>query len=229
MDRSAAHMVDVVLQMSYDPNQPRDDHGRWGEGGAKPIGQWTGGNPKKMSLEAFDALSKQNIKSPLLEEEISALYRYRNGGFEFNDVLRGKASLDSSYYKNINEDINRLDAVFNKASLREPVDVYRAIEKSFQQFMNGHDEFIDKGYLSTSLRPDVLRHFNSELDASERKGFATIKIAVPRGFPAIFLGPYATGFDVANQSDSDWSDRETLLKRSTRLKRVGELAWRAIE
>ena len=229
MDRSAAHMVDVVLQMSYDPNQPRDDHGRWGEGGAKPIGQWTGGNPRKMSLESFDALTSQNLKAPLTSEEISSLSRYRNGGFEFNNKLRGDHPSTYSAYSNVDEDIARLDSAFKKASLREPVDVYRAIEKSFQQFMSGHDEFIDKGYLSTSLRPDVLRHFDSEMTPGERRGYATIKIAVPRGFPAIFLGPSATGLPLEYQSDRDWSDRETLLNRSTRLKRVGELAWRAVE
>lgn len=212
--------------MSYDPNQPRDDHGRWGE-----IGQWTGSpsGAKKMSLEGFESFTKQSLKVPLSQEEIAALENYRSGSFYVNDRLRGTPGHDPKYLIAADDDIAKLDNAFRKAALKEPIDVYRAIEKPFQQFMSGHDEFIDKGFLSTSIRPDVLRLFNSELSPEERKHYSVIKIAVPRGFPAIPLGPHALGYDINWAGDNDFIDRETVLKRSTRLKRVGELAWKAVE
>ena len=187
-------------------DHPRDDDGRFGSGGGDASSAWGPPFPREISvsgvgwqenLDAADALMKVEgdaWHAELGTNERNALGVYVGTGYvDINNTLRrGEShtltptSAGGLTKEQVGFNIERLDAALSKASLKEATVVYRALEPKLTEHLlgvNEGSEFVDKGFISTSLSSDIAHAgFGS---SSTHPVIA--RIAVPAGYRAGYL------------------------------------------
>lgn len=150
---------------NFDPSQPRDSDGTWGDGGG--------------SAEA----------NTISDNEKQALKVYTHAGsYPVNDYLRNGTLPQDSKYANATpvrdeEDlhgaIKGMDSAFDKASLDKDTTVFRGVDRNAWAKIsqaNVGDIIEDKGFASTSL---------AKVTSSSLSNY--MKIKVPQGAKAIPL------------------------------------------
>jgi hypothetical protein len=148
--------------LAFDPDQPRDPDGRWGEGEEEWIKKgeaaWKRHGPPILtygSLTQAESMSKDGYLTP-------------EGNRVYNDELRkGPAP---GY---LTED---LDSAIAKTRTKEPCTVYRGVatSKDFGGFAKGQ-RFSDKGYTSATTDEEFARSF-AGLRATGAPGQGTHKL-----------------------------------------------------
>jgi hypothetical protein len=174
--------------MGYDPNQPRDDNGQWGDGGGAAQfknfkdGESVGGFPNA-------------VGSP---EQQNAVGYYQGSGPAINVPLRSGSAVSAA----AGVHLKQLDSMFTGATLPQDTALWRGVDNSHSAFnnLNPGDSFLDKGFASTSLSPNIPRLFSGD--------GKMMKILAPKGASAILLRG-ASGPSIASQS-------EVLINRGSR-------------
>lgn len=195
--------------MSYDPNQPRDDHGRWGSGSGfrNPLG------PDSNDYRRIEALGEASLRGSFTPGEREALNRYGQGSNQFNEPLRKNLRL-SDYQR---AHIANLDLAFKKSFLPEELEVFRVIHQDFFDDKLRHKigvPLIDRGFMSTTISASSANELTYALDQEEDKAgpvhkYKMMKLIVPKGYPAV---------PMTSKVHDYTDDKEILLKRGTRFK-----------
>lgn len=129
-----------VTRAGFDPGQPRDDDGKWTDGGAVSAAFASG----KAGSFALD--------SKLSEQQLAAANIYKTYGYtEMNAKLRGVPGLDS---QKLNDRIANMESAINLGRIEEAAVLYRAVagrRASFDEFFAAIGSTIQiPGFLSTS-------------------------------------------------------------------------------
>jgi DNA topoisomerase I len=155
----------LKAKRDFDPNQPRDEDGKWSGGGGggfaggKASGSWKSLKGKKSSeaVEKHDTMWKASGGSKIKTPQVAALRDYTFPGFysPLNKFLRtGKfpAKVDQHTATDLIDTINRMDLAFNAAKLAKNTLTYRAVKPNvFDQIVKQvGGEFVDKGFVSTT-------------------------------------------------------------------------------
>lgn len=153
--------------MAFNPDQPRDEHGRWAA---------TFSSDRKTAEREVNELHGKVLPAPLTEEEKKAVDSYVYGNYEaMNRGLRKEGRTSDK--------VSALDAVIAKTALPHDVVVYRGTgdtlgRKIYDQWKSGkrNIEFVDKGFVSTSAHKSVADSFSL---------FNRIEIRIPKGSKAL--------------------------------------------
>lgn len=193
--------------MGYDPNQDRDNIGRWSAGGTNSIAN-------KFSDSALDSLHRRSLKAPLSSEEKYGLQRYIDLGPDMNDMLRRETSRHFPHW----DAIKGIDNAFRKASLAEPLTVLRAIDtEGFNKINKVGQIFSDKGFISTTIDDKIANYIaGSSLEGEFDPSIKVFKVQVPRNFSAIVLSPSVISGGYYQTGGHEW--KEVLLNRGSRFK-----------
>lgn len=152
--------------MAFNPDQPRDEHGRW---------QPTFSADRKTAEQEVHALHAKALKTPLTPEEHKAVEAYVRGNYEaMNGGLRKGRTSDK---------VTALDAVIARTELPHDIVTYRGTGRELGQKI--HDQwkagkrdlvFEDKGFVSTSGHKSVADSFSL---------FHRMEIRIPKGSKAL--------------------------------------------
>lgn len=161
-------------------------------------------------------------ESPISNIELTALRSYINyGGADINNSLRGRNQQTTMTFHRptgkvvvpMTTMIAGMDQAFREYSVELPADtiLYRGVggdsrDETFADMKVG-DEFVDKGFISTSGDEKIAKRFAKR--ESGMHGSTVIKIRAPKGLRAIFPDPFYTG-----------GETEILLARGTRFRVV---------
>jgi hypothetical protein len=134
-------------------------------------------------------LFKEGLTKALTTAEKSALRSYTSAAYmPINKVLkylRGTLGPGESLGSIYADELNFINRAMSKASLNESITVYRGVGSRvrFEQLINnlkvGETVLLDKGFISTSLKPDIAMQFTT---STKR-----LKILVPKGAKALCL------------------------------------------
>lgn len=200
--------------MAYNPNEPRDEHGRWrdvhgiwrGPAGM-PSGDKFVRSPFEYDKKSLSGLgTKASLSEPLTKEEINAIKDWSGMGFDgLNQDLRNPNKNSDHYKELFLPRISGLDGAMRKASLDQSVQVYRSMDGDFVKSIPINTKFRDLGFSATS-----------ELESAAKKfGWnepVTFKIDIPKGFKAIPIRAF---------SHSPHQE-EILINRGTKFIRTGK-------
>lgn len=196
------HTASVSCDTFGKANQPRDYHGRWGEGGSNAA-------PLK-SADAYRYINERQ-KRITKDTEKYGLGQYVNGRAEImNHTLReGKGTVPKdSDHKTA---IDRTEAAIknNAVKLDQPIIVYRGVNKVEKAFGTTDvkklvgAEITDHGFMSSTTNPRVGTAFRGP------GGGAVVNITVPKGHQIL-------GVDKARGGSS--LEQEMLLQRGTTIR-----------
>jgi hypothetical protein len=154
----------------FDPNEPRDEDGKWTDGGGGDAG--AGGSVS--AGEPVDPSTSDKLSKP----EQDAITYYQGDGFsKINDSLR-KGNAPGEYAK-------RLDSAIGKFKLIQPTTVFRGVGNTLSKQLadKWRDRepgdtpiiFQDKAFVSTSTSQKVAERFSKN----------TIKFILPKGHTAL--------------------------------------------
>ena len=145
----------------------------------------------------------------LSREQIDAIFGYQNGDyFRINSILRRAQALEG--------ELKQIVSSIDDAMLRAPVLEEEAVfwrGGKFDRLTVG-DEFVDKGFVSTSSNPSVARGFM--IDVQEGEG-VLMRIGTPKGQRGLWM----------ETAIGDGYESEFLLSRGMRfrVKRVRRVSW----
>lgn len=211
-----------VASLSFDPNQPRDDHGMWtGEGGGGSGGSHggngsSGGGHRDFSSPGgggpsasreWEGKASEGWSKSLSSDERDAIQSYTSSGYhEINESLRSGGKKDPR--------VKDLDSAIGKSTIPEDVVVYRggAID---QRFAKAGSVVQDKAFVSTSLQSYYAESYGHRLPTETRrklteqgKEVAIWKINVKKGSKGAVLG----------KESSNLGEGEVMLPRGSKFK-----------
>lgn len=204
----------------YDPDQPRDDGGKWTDGGTGGAGKAKEVNYGRQRSQF--ARSFKGMKDP---ETLAAWDSYKGYGFNVvNYKLRGE-KLSRRFWEMAEiEDEKQLKGIMGKiddtfqssaAVLKEDVVLYRGF--NWSKFGKDPEKLVgvtikNKGYTSTTSDEKYAKQFSMiENDSGEPVG-AVMRIRVPKGTRAVPAGAF--GKDKLKES-------EMVLDKGAKVKVVG--------
>ncbi len=173
--------------MAYSDDQPRDDHGRFGSGGA--------GEATKTFDSTKDAnkWAKENVKrsEALTTHENNAVQDYRRQGhLDINHLLRNgsHASITGKRLENAQAATVRLDSAIAKSTVEKAVIVQRGMtsDAKWDQSMVGRT-VSDKGFTSTTLDKTIAVSFARSADQKLGDRSTIVEIHVPAGSKGLYL------------------------------------------
>ncbi len=161
--------------VKYSPDQPRDEHGEWtdgGGGGFQPE-PWQTTTPRLLSPEAFaQSQAARDWATEHVHGSAEGTGSYVAGSTGLNGALR-----DGDAPPEFMSEIAPVIAATDKAIAGSTVDTatvaYRGQDPSFLAGVRVGDTFTDKGYVSTSLLQRVTRGFGDRV--------TPIEIHIPSG------------------------------------------------
>lgn len=187
----------VDLLGKFDPDQPRDEGGKWTSGGGGAGGA-TDQSPAQSSAPS--------------ENQRKALYRYSEAAGEINSHLRFGMSVSDAEL----EQINHMNEFLDNQSLAEEIEVWRGVSGDFAEHvasLNVGDILEDKGFTSTSSNAGVAERFATQV-YDDGEGGGTMLITLPKGSRAAEISPYT---ELSGES-------EVLIARNSRLRYDGRVA-----
>jgi hypothetical protein len=162
----------VDIQGGLNPNQSRDDKGRWGEGAGD-----------KRSADPYEESSAYKNES-YTPQQRKALIAYTGEGNSEYEAINGGLRRPPPTAKAKGRIADIESAFENAPVLSEDTVVYRGMISS-QKFKKG-DSISDKGFMSTSLDEDVAIGFTTK----SKKNAVLFKITVKKGTPFIKMGKW---------------------------------------
>ena len=180
--------------MGYDPNEARDQSGRWTSSGSS-IGK----------------ILRGSQRAPLTNGEKQAIQTYRDIGSAINEKLRRPDRSNNPWLNKIDFDhtVKTLDGTFNKFSLSEDIKVYRIVPESVDRMISMKPNgtlITDRAFVSTTYDPNMIKNY---LNTNWDRKMIPFEIIVPKGTKA------------NTWLDHD-VDSEVLLARGTRFKIIGK-------
>jgi hypothetical protein len=169
-----------AVTAAYNPDEERDNHGRWGGGGSDSEKTVLPGKAFSNEREATSYINHTQgylKKSQLFSDDDAAhVVDYTGmGGYGVNDALRSGASLS----RDDQARVAAMDRIMGQTYWPKDFVTYRGVQDdgTFAALHPG-DSFVDHGYSSTSLNPEVAEHF-STIDPDSRP--IVMDVAVPAG------------------------------------------------
>lgn len=201
------HMV-----VNFNPSQPRDNRGRWSNGGSGGkhdhiVGEF---DPSVTKSLGFD--KEMKFLDSLTEEEAKSLNEYKGedpyaGGaaIGLNGMLRAGAKLREEQQKAL----EKIDEAFRKAPrFAKKTTLYRGTSELVPTDKYGSLD--TKGFTSTSTRRSVAEDFSTLMGD---EGYV-YKISVPKGFVGLPTSHFHSGSTIADES-------EVLLPRGASIRVTG--------
>ena len=202
----------TALDAGFNPSQLRNEEGEWTLAGqpytgitedpaarVDPLTTMRPGDlahyPKPKLMELNHRLQEMALGANSLDvDELYALSHYSGDAYEdVNPALREQKGAPS-YHRPL---VDYLDRIMGKTALPKEMVVYRKsgpnTSKRLESLPVGAD-FVDHGYMSTSLSPKRISHFEGD----------TMEIEVPKGYQAMPMG-----------SEGIKAEAEVLLRRGT--------------
>ncbi|MTK11875.1 MAG: phage portal protein [Clostridiaceae bacterium] len=173
------------LLRSYNPDQPRDDKGRWTGGGA-----------------VSDAVAEISGIGGISQAEDDAIKAYTGGDYlNLNRELRGVRDHSGKY----DATVQGLDTMLSRASLPEKTTVFRGVGSAFVAKYEGQLKkgftFEDPGFVSTSKNSAMGKKF-----ASQSTKNILMEIRLPKG---------ANAADVSSISDAPHEGETLIHRKSS--------------
>lgn len=179
-----AILVRTGVLLRYNPDQPRDEHGRFaaggGGGGPKPAAQRYkdyGQQSLESTINDAARLSAQQAQSLSATEKDAALAYVNGRAFTINKNLRDGApqnERDAATQQG-------LDSALQKSTLPEHTLVYRGVDSDWG--LQVGQTITDKGYVSTALAKEV----SDEFATSAGPGGAMFRIRLDAGQRALSM------------------------------------------
>lgn len=166
----------------------------------------------------MDAFAQRQIRNGLTEgnfpDQADSVAQYQGNGYaQINNMLRGTLSPSDGLRRYLQNQIDDIDHVMSRASaIEEPMVTYRGVRAGYAQqlrSLNVGDEFVDAGFVSTSMREDIATDF---LESWNKDGLL-IEIVNPVGTKG-FMPAAFSNFRFSVTSD----EMEWLLPRGTRFR-----------
>lgn len=210
-------LIDEFLEtMSYDgdvhPWQqvPETDTSEDEPGGFKSLGGPGSGNfnhagrPGSVGGSGSEASPAKWTNVVGAEIDDHPLARYvGGGGFEYQESLRYDKPLNSEEAK----DVAELDKLIAASVTKTNLVVYRTVPPNIAEGLRPGQIIKDKGFVSTSLKPDIK---DEMLDADVAgEDWVTLRIFVPKGTPILDVNAQLGNHYYRNQ-------REMILPRNTK-------------
>lgn len=189
---------------AFDPNQPRDEDGKWTDGGTA----WSWGDEAVNEYNGPETAFAQSL--PQADRDLLQNY-YTAGTEEVNGALRNKRTLDGK----AGEAVKLLDKAFLEApALPAPLILYRVVPLSVaEEWMGGADErgiVGDRAFVSTTISESAISNLQEDLDDET----FVFEIKVPAGAKALPLAGLSGGHFTWQQ--------EYLLPRNSRFHDNGD-------
>jgi ADP-ribosyltransferase exoenzyme len=170
-------VTDDQVLIRFSPDQPRDEHGRFGEGGAEAsVGDFDGALSK--AAAGGDALSMAALTVDPSPEQAAALSRMGgDGAYVVNADLREQDGFTSTERNAAT--VAQIDSLMTQSSLRQDAVVYRRAQ--VRDVFGADVEKVgdltglswrDNGYVSTSTQP-----------RADLSGSMNMRILAPAGTP----------------------------------------------
>lgn len=146
-------------------DQPRDEIGRWGEGGGETA---SGKDVHSVARSTFSEADVKSIKDYTSDKTDPKRGIFKPAYREINMKLRDGGELPARLQKIT----AGLDGVMKEATLKNSIEVYRGIDKEFAAKLRVGASFTDKGFVSTT---------SDEKMADEWATGAVMKLTVKAG------------------------------------------------
>lgn len=174
----------IDFDKAFDPNQPRDEDGKWTDIGSRPgdLAHDDQGHLESSIAQAHSALAAASLSSPLTKGEEETIVNYTGDDYaSINAALR-----EMPHYRgpqdgpmsdeDIAERVQTLDEVFERVSLDKPVTVYRYVKPEVHAAFVVGGKFFDKGYVSTTMNPNMHEDWGNRI---------RIRMELPKGSKAL--------------------------------------------
>ncbi len=218
---SGAARLSAMNAAEWDESKhPRADDGKFGRGSGSSSVE----KSKKKSVREARDFSKEDYASrwdsqtkqianglsrttPKLDGEIlSSVKDYANEGYErINGVLRGGSGVPTENEKKLIKNID--SAIESSDPIPVGIMAYRGVSGDFKEFLLEHDEFIDRGYGSTSISGLVADSF------ANGSVFNRMEIMIPEGSKGLFMPAATTPPDLSTSEEAEF-----LLPRNAKYK-----------
>jgi GNAT superfamily N-acetyltransferase len=134
----------------YNPDQPRDSHGRFGEGEGSGVKEWQSTKGKEAKTAAQDFM-KQAINQPTFtEKQSTGILHYVNSSRAMNQYLRNGIEIPNEGIGS-KQDIEAIKSAMQDTTTKEPMALFRGVDASVLEGVKEGDIINDKGFCSTSL------------------------------------------------------------------------------
>lgn len=179
---------------AYNPDQPRDDHGRWGSGALSSeqsdrLQSWLTQIGETTPQKVLDTFSADGFKAPLTDDEKDAVAAYQEGSvsYEMNTQLR-EGAVDGA----MAADISVMDSAFGKAETPVAIQTFRAFgaDSDLAKSLQSPDYktlvgkvITDEGFVSTSASAKTAAWFSTDGESVSPVAVVT----VPKGSAAIYV------------------------------------------
>jgi hypothetical protein len=169
-------------------------------------------------IDDYDDPTIHHENAPTTKAEVtddegnSAAYYGFIGHKKINDRLRGKLQLFKD--PDHDEHVKNLDSFINKHEVIKNTHVWRGITNKAAKKLglgNGKNHILtDRGFMSTSMDPEVARAFSDGIEKSDSlKSDHLIHIVVPKGSKGVYMNHHI---------EDHPEEHEVLLPRNSRLK-----------
>lgn len=159
-----SELKDSVIAMDYSPDQPRDDYGRWTDGGGssslnyqEPENGWKNEEDTDRKLQK----ERENWENSLSGFDRESINEYTSSSESINSALRSQAEIPAA----TKQSIDSLDKVVANYELKEDISTIRGLSKEALESMGVNVEnpkgsiFKEKAYTSASLSDGVAAEF----------------------------------------------------------------------
>lgn len=171
------------VNFNYDPNQPRDDEGQWGDG-AGSIGIDVDNMTDRQAIKAIKETHGKEFADSFGGKSASAAQAAAIDSYTSSDYLEINQSLRSGEYPSgkARKTVDAMDSMLAEASLSKDMVAHRTVSADlYAQFeANVGGEFYDSAYTSmTAQKGEGL---------TSTKGAQSMKILMPKGAKALPVG-----------------------------------------
>lgn len=202
----------IAAVMKFDPDQPRDESGKWTETGAGASTSAGGGRV----LSTY--VSGGTFPPPPSSDERTSIDHYKGRGYaDINDALNGKA-LPSGRMEQAKAMADGLAAVVDRSSLDQDTQLYRGTGGKYAVALTKlpvGSEFTLPSFQSTSSSERIANSFalGGPKTGPGRKPPVLIEIQTPRGTKALAI----ESFSKIKARD----EKEVVLQRGLRYRVLG--------
>jgi phage-related protein (TIGR01555 family) len=158
----------------------------------------------KAELEALKTRKRELDKKIIAGEDLTEAESKEYSGITSKMSGGGPGSKDKTLIK-------KLDAGFKSASLPASMVTFRGVKSRAWDKLKGlkaGDEFLDSGYMSTSVRLSVADEFRQGVEKGDEAG-GMLQLLLPKGAPAVILGSKLSEFP---------GEAEVLVNRGTKFR-----------
>jgi GNAT superfamily N-acetyltransferase len=216
-----------VVELFYDPSQPRDERGRWTSGGGAPGGGRAEGYKVRPGERELDAMTK-HMRPQLTDAEMDAIeYLKIDAGADAVNYYQREVVGTELEQKYANEKSmvkakaasEALDTVFaDLPPIQEELTLYRGFRDSGEGYLPQNlagQELVDDGYMFVTADRDVAKYYAEQTDGKT----LIMQMKAPPGTKVLpFWALHESHIDdVSGEYTSNEAYSEMLLPRGTKV------------